>query len=314
MSASRQAERLASARERIAPFASEYPFESRFLDLGGLAYHFLDEGPRDAAPLVFVHGNPTWSFHWRALVGAFRGELRCVAPDHVGCGLSDKPRDYAYRLETHVANLERLVLSLDLRRITLVVHDWGGPIGFGFALRQLERVARLVVLNSAVFPLGFEGGRAPWRIRACRAPLFGELAVRGFNAFARGATWMALEDPAQLGERARRGYLAPYDSFRNRIGALRFVQDIPFSPRDPSWAALQTIASGLPRLADLPLCLIWGERDWCFTPAFRREWQRRFPRAEVHVAERAGHWVVEDAREDVLRWMREFLAAHPLAP
>jgi pimeloyl-ACP methyl ester carboxylesterase len=297
----------------VAPFAREYPFTSRVLDLDGLAYHYLDEGPRDAPPLLLVHGNPTWSFLWRHAIKAFRGEMRCVAPDHIGCGLSDKPRDYPYRLAAHIENLERLALELDLERITLAVHDWGGPIGLGFAARHPERIARLMVLNTSAFPLDGWGGRAPWRLRACRAPLLGDLAVQRLNAFARLAPWLALEDRSVLSREARRGFLAPYSERGARTAALRFVQDIPLSSGHPSYATLCEVERGLELFRRTPLCLIWGERDWCFTPAFRREWQRRFPEASVHRAERAGHWVLEDAREDVLRWMRAFLAANPIA-
>ena len=296
-------ERLEARARLVAPFAEEYPFAPRYLQLGPHALHYVDEGPGGADPVLFVHGNPTWSFLWRHAIADLRAQRRCIALDHLGCGLSDKPARGAYRLADHVDNLEQLVLALDLRRIALVVHDWGGAIGAGVAVRHPERFARLVALNSAAFP----GGRAPWRIRACRTPVLGPLAVRGLNAFARAAQRMAVERPESLTPAARRGYLAPYDSYRNRIATLRFVQDIPLSPAHPSHPELAAIDAGLPRLAHLPVCLIWGERDWCFTPAFRGEWLRRFPRARVHVAPDGGHWVIEDARADVLAWLRGFL-------
>ncbi len=297
-------DRAAAARERTRPFAASYPFEPRFHEVDrarGVAMHYVDEGPRDAPALLFLHGNPTWSFLWRELVREFRGGFRCVAPDHVGCGLSDKPQDYEYRLERHVDNLERLVLDLGLERITLVAHDWGGAIGFGLATRRPELFERFVVRNTAAFT----GGRAPLRIRACRTPWLGPIAVRGFNAFARAALSMATErglDPA-----TRRALIAPYGDWAERIATLRFVEDIPLAPSHPSWAELARIERALPALESKPMCIVWGERDWCFTPAYRAEWQRRFPRARVHVAEAAGHWVTEDARDDVRRWMRAFL-------
>lgn len=293
-------------RALLAGLESEYPFESRLLDLDGVALHYVDEGPRHGEVLLFVHGNPTWSFLWRHLVRDLRGRYRCIALDHVGCGLSDKPQDYSYRLARHVANLERLADHLALERASLVVHDWGGPIGLGYAGRHPERIARLVILNSAAFP-----GPAPLRIRACRTPLFGALAVRGFNAFAGLATRMALEDRRRMTPLVRRGFLAPYRDWASRIATLRFVQDIPLDPAHPSWPALLEVEAGLARLADKPTCLIWGERDWCFTPAFREGFERRLPQARVHRAERAGHWVTEDAREEVLAWIEAFLADHP---
>jgi haloalkane dehalogenase len=298
---------LAQRRALVAGLQSEYPFESHLLDLDGVALHYLDEGPRDGEPLLFVHGNPTWSFLWRNLVRELRGSYRCIALDHVGCGLSDKPQEYPYRLARHIENLERLAFELDLRRATLVVHDWGGPIGLGFAGRHPERVARLVILNTAAFP-----GPAPLRIRLCRIPLLGAVAVRGFNAFAALATRVALEERERMTPLVRRGFLAPYRDWSSRIATLRFVEDIPLEPGHPSWPALLQVEAGLARLADKPACLIWGERDWCFTPAFREGFERRMPHARVHRAERAGHWVMEDAREDVLAWIEDFLADHPL--
>jgi haloalkane dehalogenase len=300
---------LDTRRAILRGLEDEYPFASHLLDVGGALLHYLDEGPRAAEPLVFVHGNPTWSFYWRHAVRRFSGAHRCIAPDHVGCGLSDKPADYPYVLGRHIGNLERLLDHLALERITLVVHDWGGPIGLGFAGRHPERIARLVITNTAAFP-----GPAPLRIRACRTPLLGALAVRGLNAFAGLATVMAVEDPARMTPTVKRGYLAPYHDWATRVATLRFVEDIPLSPHDASWPALLEVERGLARLADKPACLIWGEKDWCFTPAYRRGFQQRLPQARVHRAERAGHYVLEDAREDVLAWIEAFLRDHPLAP
>ena len=280
-----------------------YPFDSHRLVVDGHSLHYLDEGPRGGPPVVLVHGNPTWSFHWRELVRGLRDEFRVVAPDHLGCGLSDKPQDWPYRLAGHVRNLERLVLDLDLRGITLGIHDWGGAIGMGFAARHPDRIARLVVLNSAAF----RSTAIPWRIAVCRIPGFGALAVRGVNGFARAATWMATE--RGLPEAVRAGYLAPYGSWRDRIAILRFVQDIPLDPADPSWPALVEIEQALPRFRDRPMLIVWGDRDWCFTPAFREEWQRRFPEAEVHALPDAGHFVMEDAGERVGALVRRFLSA-----
>jgi cis-3-alkyl-4-acyloxetan-2-one decarboxylase len=278
-----------------------YPFRSQFIGPDGRRMHYLDEGERHAPPLLLVHGNPTWSFHWRELVRAFRDAHRVVVPDHLGCGLSDKPQDWSYRLADHVANLERLVLELDLRDVTLGVHDWGGAIGMGVAVRHPERIARIVVLNTAAF----RSTRIPLRIAACRLPLVGPLAVRGLNGFVLAALVMATEK--RLPPAVRDGYLAPYDSWAARIGVLRFVQDIPMQPSHPSWPALFAIESALHTLREKPMLIVWGERDWCFTPAFREEWQRRFPDALVHRIPDAGHYVIEDARDEVIARVRAFL-------
>jgi haloalkane dehalogenase len=289
-----------------SPPLAGYPFAGHALQLDGARLHYLDEGPRGADPIVFVHGNPTWSYLWRRPIAALSARHRCIAPDHVGMGRSDKPAGYPYRLAQHVANLERLLLELDLRRATLVVHDWGGPIGLGAFLRHPERLARVLITNTAAFPLSSFGGRAPWRLRACRVPVLGELAVRGLNAFAGLAVHLAVARP--LAPEVRAGYLAPYASFGERIATHRFVRDIPLSPAHPSYGALLEVEAALPRLARVPASIVWGERDWCFTPAFRREWQRRLPHAAVRALEHAGHYLVEDAPEEFQQELEALLA------
>ncbi len=283
-----------------AGLAKEYPFAAHRIAVDGGRMHYVDEGSGD--PLLMLHGNPTWSFLYRRLVKAFRGEHRCIAPDHIGCGLSDKPRDWRYDLVGHIGNVEKLVLALDLRRITLVVHDWGGPIGLGFARRHPDRIARLVVLNTAVFQ-----GRAPLRLRVCRAPWIGPFLVKRWNAFAGLAPLLAVV--RRLSSEARAGYELPYRTAADRVAIARFVQDIPLSPRDPSWGELAAIEASLERFRDLPSCVVWGERDFVFTPEFRLGWQQRLPHAEVHALENAGHWLLEDEPVEAERILRAFLAA-----
>jgi haloalkane dehalogenase len=290
----------------------EYPFRSNFCALDGVRMHYLDEGPNDGEPaetLLCVHGNPTWSFYWRHFVRAWSGRFRVVAPDHVGCGLSDKPQDYDYRLSQHVANLRRLIAELDLRNITLLVHDWGGAIGLGAAVAEPERFARLVIFNTAAF----RSDRCPWRIRVCRTPLLGPLGVRKLNLFARAALSMATVQPKRFTPDVRAGYLAPYDSYANRVAVQRFVEDIPLSPSHPSYATLFSIERALSRLSPLPTSLIWGMGDWCFTPHFLERFRIFFPRAEVHRLYGAGHYVVEDAHERIVPLVEEFIAEHPPA-
>lgn len=291
-----------SANGGSAAWRALYPFESHFLTVDGHRLHYLDEGPRDAPAVVLLHGNPTWSFYWRDLVAALRGSHRVVALDHLGCGLSDKPQDWLYRLAGHVAHVERLVLDLGLEDVTLGLHDWGGAIGMGFARRHPGRVARLALFNTAAFP----SAALPLRIAVCRIPGLGALAVRGLNAFALAATVMA-SVPGIHGA-VRQGYLAPYGSWRDRIALHRFVQDIPMDPGHPSWAELLEIEAGLSGFADRPVLIVWGERDFCFTPSFREDWQRRFPAAEVHAFADAGHYVVEDATARVVPIVQAFLA------
>ena len=307
-----------------------YPFESNFFDIDGFRYHYLDEfdsavgggaslefaaleaatsaaagpiRPPDSPPtLLFVHGNPTWSFYWRAIVAHFSDRYRVIVPDHIGCGLSDKPQDWGDRLAQHVDNLQRLIDHLALEQITLVVHDWGGAIGMGVATVQPERFTRFVVTNTAAFL----SKSIPPSIAVVKVPGFGALAVRGGNAFARAATFRAVSRP--LSTEAKAGLLFPYGSWADRIATLRFVQDIPLAERHPSYGTLAGIDAGLEKLAEHPMLLCWGDDDFCFTPAFREEWERRFPQAQSLHWEGVGHYVMEDAPERVLAAMDAFFA------
>ncbi len=296
---------------QTADWRVHYPFSSHYLMLDGHRYHYVDEGPSDhgTETLLLVHGNPTWSFHWRELIASWRDRYRVVVPDHLGCGLSDKPRRWSYRLGDHVNNLVRLVDGLELDNVTLVAHDWGGAIGLGAALARSERFARIVLLNTGAFPPWF----IPWRIRVCRTPLVGRLAVQGFNLFARAALRMAMVHPDRLSPSVRAGYLAPYDTWEHRQAIYRFVQDIPLSPRHPSYATLANIETGLAQLAGRPIQIVWGMQDWCFTPACLEKFIELLPDAEVHRLEDAGHWVVEDAPATVMGLIEQFLDAHPVA-
>ena len=284
-----------------ARFASEYAFRSRFHDLDGLRYHYLDEGSGE--PLLMVHGNPTWSFLYRRLIDEFSASHRVLAVDHIGCGLSDKPQRYDYSLARHIENLERLVERLDLRDLTLLVHDWGGAIGLGAFVRQPERIKRLVLFNTAAF----RSKEMPLRIAVCRIPWVGEFLVRGLNGFARCALFMATAKPDRMTPAVRAGYLAPYDSWANRIAIDRFVRDIPLNERHPSYETLQRIEAGLDVFRDKPILLAWGMRDWCFTPRFLDRWIEYFPTARVERFADAGHYVTEDAHEHIVPLLREFL-------
>lgn len=283
-----------------------YPFASQTLEFDGQAYHYLDEGSGE--PLLMVHGNPTWSFYWRQLVQAFRPRYRCVVPDHIGCGLSSKPQQYNYTLSQHVANLCRLIETLDLRNITLLAHDWGGAIGMGAAVAMPERFARFALFNTGAF----RSRRMPWRIAAGRIPVVGQLAIRGLNAFARAALSMATCRCGGLNADVAQGLIAPYDSWAHRVAVHQFVIDIPMHERHRSYATLLQIEQGLSQFRQHPVLLAWGMRDWCFTPAFLHRFVEFFPSAEVLELPEAGHYVIEDAPDEVIARVDQFLSEHPV--
>lgn len=280
-----------------------YPFTpASFTTPRGARMSFLDEGPRTDEAVVLLHGNPTWSFFYRDLVRDLAPSVRCVAPDHVGMGLSGKPEGYDYGLASRIADVEALVAHLGLRRVHLVVHDWGGPIGLGLAGRDPGRVGRIVIMNTAAFP----STRIPARIALCRAPLLGALLVRGLNGFAEPATWMAMAS-RRLAWDERRGYLFPYGSWADRVGVHQFVRDIPLEPAHRSRPVLEEVARGLPRLAGHEKLLVWGLRDFCFDEGFLSRWRGLYPDARCVRLEKAGHYVLEDAGTDARSPIRDFL-------
>jgi len=284
-----------------------YPFESHWLKLDKLRLHYLDEGNGEA--VVAVHGNPTWSFYYRDLVRDLRSDYRVIVPDHIGCGLSDKPSDdvYEYTLERRIGDFSRLIDDLGLDDINLVVHDWGGMIGLGWAVRNPERIKRLVILNTAAFHLP-KSKSFPWQLWLVRDTPLGPLMVRGFNAFARGATRAACTRK-NLSKEVRDAYCAPYDSWADRIATLRFVQDIPLGPGDPGYDIVSDTAARLEVFRERPVLVCWGDKDFVFDHHFLVEWQRILPGADVHRFADCGHYILEDASEEIIPLIRQFLAA-----
>jgi haloalkane dehalogenase len=231
-----------------------------------------------------------------------------IAVDHLGCGLSDKPQGYDYCLARHTENLLALIDHLQLRDVTIVGHDWGGAIGLNAIRRSAAKFARIVMFNTGAFP----PPRIPWRIAVCRTPALGPLAVRGGNVFARAALRMAMVQPELLSADERAGMLAPYDTWANRVAIQRFVDDIPFSQRHRTWAELRALETALPSMASLPALLIWGMKDWCFDVNCLERFMQAWPQAEVVRIENAGHWVVEDATEEIAAAVGRFLHQHPV--
>jgi haloalkane dehalogenase len=288
-----------------------YPFASHWATVNGHRCHYVDEGRGD--PVLLLHGNPTWSFYYRRLITGLAPAYRVIAPDHIGCGLSEKPPPsaYAYRLENRVADLEKLVQQVVPEGpLTLVVHDWGGMIGMAFALRHLDRIRRIVVTNTS----GFRppaGKPIPLRLRLIRDfPGLATAAVLGLNIFARGASIMAARRP--LAPAVRQGLLAPYDRPKHRMATLRFVQDIPLAQGDPSYALVRWVDHNLRRLRHCPMLICWGKHDFVFDSDYLAEWRRRFPAAEVHLFEQAGHYLLEDEPRAVAEVVRRFLDQHPI--
>ncbi|KGJ89852.1 Haloalkane dehalogenase [Colwellia psychrerythraea] len=282
------------------------PFKRNFINRNGQQYHYVNEG--QGSPVVMVHGNPSWSFYYRNLVSQLSKNHQCIVPDHIGCGLSDKPGDeaYDYTLANRIDDLAALLEHLDIKEnITLVVHDWGGMIGMGYAARYPERIKRLVILNTGAFHLPKEK-KLPPALWLGRNSFVGTLLVRGFNAFSSVASYIGVKRKP-MAKDIRQAYVAPFNSWNNRISTLRFIQDIPLKPSDRNYSLVTEISDALVQFNKLPMLICWGLKDFVFDKHFLAQWQQRFPDAQVHAFDDCGHYILEDASDEVVPLINDFL-------
>lgn len=295
-------------------FSNElYPFTGTWREVNGFRMHVLDEGPQESAAstVLMLHGNPTWSFFFRDLVKGLRHQHRVVVPDHIGCGLSDKPdeKSYSYTLKRRVDDLAALIDQLDIQGpITLLVHDWGGMIGMAYAARFPEKIGKLVLLNTAAFHLP-KTKRLPFSLWLCRRTPLGELIIRDTGLFTSVLTRWAVCQP--MAQHAREGYLWPYRLPDDRTALLHFVLDIPLHPGDPGYQLVSDVQASLPAFNKTPTLILWGDKDFVFDHHFLRAWQQFLPAAEVHRFANAGHYVLEDAGTEILPLVQEFLLRRP---
>jgi len=283
-----------------------YPFAPSTFDRHGLAMSYLDEGQGET--IVMLHGNPTWSFYWRNLVLALRETHRCIVPDHLGMGNSAKPTadQYDFSLKSRIDDLEALLEHLGVREnITLVMQDWGGMIGMGYASRHPDRIKRIVATNtgctrlpkSKPFPASLRMGRNTW---------LGRWLILKRNYFCKkAAVWCVKKAPLPADVKAM--YLAPYDTPAHRLAVLKFVQTIPLSPKDAGYEVVVGIEESLTQFANVPTLLLWGMKDFVFDEHFLKEWQRHFPHAETRTFPDAGHYLLEDETNAVIGAVKGFL-------
>jgi haloalkane dehalogenase len=287
-------------------FKKLYPFSSHFMQIRGLDYHYLDEGSGE--PLVMLHGNPTWSFYFRSLVNGLSSKFRCLVPDHIGCGLSDKPDEsqYDFRLKSRVEDLGIFLEQLNIKKdITLILHDWGGMIGMAYAVKHPERIKRLIILNTACFFLP-KKKKLPIRLQIARNLTFiAKPAILNFNLFAIAALYMATNKG--LDKEIKRALIAPYNSPNNRLAILKFVQDIPLIPSDFSYSVVSNTERNLFRLREIPMLICWGMKDFVFDKDFLLRWRQQFPDAQVYQFSQAGHYILEDIPEIILKYVNQFL-------
>ena len=284
-------------------FEGTFPFAAEFVRSDSARLHYVDEGPRNAPPVLLVHGNPTWSYLWRhQLRDLAAAGHRCVAFDHMGFGRSDKPPHLsAYTLRRHIDNALAVIDSLDLRDVVLVVHDWGGPIGLGAMLERADRLRGLVVMNTWAWELP---SFLPPFVREFRNEGLGEILALGGNLFVEsipGGMAQRETDPLMMA-----AYRAPFPDYWSLVGTLAFQRDIPLTERDRSAGLSASIHERLQGL-DVPALLVWGMRDRVFQPIFLDQWRELFPKARAVELEDAGHFLVEDRPDAITGAIGEFL-------
>lgn len=290
-------------------FGGTWPYEPRWFFADGIRIHYVDEGPRDAEPVVMLHGNPTWSYLYRNFIsGLVEAGYRAIAHDEMGFGRSDKPTSAKeYSIQLHARQFAELMQELDLDGVTLVLQDWGGPIGLSWAVDYPDRVKRLVILNTftGLIPAG---AKVPTPFKLMRAPGTGEALVKGGHAFVRvGLFKKGIAHPERLGENERSAYLAPHPSWESRTGVLAYPRLIPFDENSPTRPLGEHIERHLPKLADKPALICWGLLDPAFPAPLIKRWQKSFPNNELHTIDDASHYLQEDAHERIVPWMIDFL-------
>ena len=281
-----------------------YPFNSHFETISGYQYHYVEEGSGE--PVVMLHGNPTWSFYYRELILKLSPRFHCLAPDHIGCGYSDKPGDdgYSYTLEQRVKDLEAFLEKKGITgNIHLVVHDWGGIIGMAYASRHPQKIKKIVLLNTAAFHLP-EGKSFPLALLFVRTWM-GAFLVRAFNVFAGLATIEGVKR-VKLSKEIRNGFTAPYNSWKNRIATLRFVQDVPLKPGDRVYDMITDMQEHLSQFRTTPTLIAWGMKDQVFDRHFLEAWMQYLPEAQVHRFEDSGHYILEDQQEAIGKLVFDF--------
>jgi haloalkane dehalogenase len=266
--------------------------------------HYVDEGSGE--PVLMVHGNPAWSFLYRHFVKELSEDHRCIAPDHIGFGLSDKPQDWSYRPADHARNLQALIEQLELRDITLVVQDWGGPIGLSYAVEQPDNVRNLVIMNTWMWPVDDD-----WYYRAFSGFMGGPLGrflIKRYNFFVNGVMKQATGDKSRLPKAIHQHYVRPMANPAERKGCWTMPKEIIAST---DW--LRGLWERRANIANKPTLILWGMKDIAFRKKELETWQELFTDCEVHRLPGVGHFVQEEYGPEVAPIVAEFLRGHSYA-
>jgi len=272
-----------------------YPFQNRWIDIDGNRIHYVDEG--SGPTLLLLHGNGSWSFLYRHIITRLAPHFRCIAFDHAGFGLSRARPGFSFKPREHSAVLEGFVRALDLRDIRLVVQDWGGPIGLGFASRRPDLISKLIICNTWAWPA--EGIKHIEKWSKMTGWGLGRFLIVRFNALTRFLVPMSANRTLTPGEKA--AYAKPYPTAASRIPHSQFAREI-LESRD----FLSEVEAGLARLRDKPVLILWGDKDPGFREGERQRFESEFPGAAVHILPGAKHFVQEDAPAEICQAIQQF--------
>ena len=274
-----------------------YPFQDHYLDVGGAVVHYIDEG--SGPTLLLLHGNPTWSFLYREIVTGLRSDYRCVALDYPGFGLSGAPPGYGFTPAEHADVVAGFVRHLDLTGVTMMVQDWGGPIGFAVATRQPERFHSFVIANTWAWPKSDVGTQAFSRLLG--GPV-GRYLIERRNFFVETILPGNVRR-RRLTDDEMNAYRGPFPTIRSRRPMAVFPREIlrsrPF---------LADIAAALPKVSDRPALLVWPTKDIAFREPERRRWEATFPNHQTVLIDGAGHYVQEDAPAEIVTAIKDFVS------
>lgn len=275
----------------------EYPFESKFIDQNGISQHYIDEGKGE--PILFVHGTPSWSFDFRYLIKAFVPTHQCIALDHIGFGLSEKPLDYKYTLANHTKNLTRLIEHLNLKNITLVVHDFGGPIGLEYALQNPHNIKRLVIMNSWIGSSENEPEYQKMK-RILKSRLLPFLYLRlNFSPRHLLPSSFGKDKPSR---KIKKHFTKPFPDKKSRYGMLSFARILLNDQ-----AFFETQLNRIKVLESIPCLLIWGAMDKFVGLPYLKRFQGALPKAQSHALSDTGHFPQEESPNEVISRMQQFI-------
>lgn len=274
---------------------NEYPFESHYLELASGKIHYVDEGQGD--PIVMVHGNPGWSFEFRNVIKELSKTYRCIAIDHIGFGLSDKPNEWDYLPKNHAKNFEIFMDSLQLENITLVVNDWGGPIGLSYAIKHPEKIKKIVILNTWMWSV--EDDPYYRKFSKMMGGNIGRFMIKHFNIFGKVVVKKAVGDKKQLKKNIHRHYYEHLATKKDRKGCYTFPKEIIGSS---IW--LKELWAQKDKINSIPTTIIWGMKDIAFREQELNHWVKHWNNPKVIKLQKVGHFPQEEASEKVIQQLK----------